>query len=245
MELANVETAIFDVGINSLVARLRELGLRVELERDFAGLVEFLSSQNTFVNPTYHPQYSDLGKEDFWVRILDESGKTVACSAERTVYTNDFRMMVARGTIWYRNGFSDVGEPGVIPITSTPELLRGKIGTSGCAYTLAEWRRHGLAMVTTWLSRLVSFRDFGTGVNTGFVRHSLAQTSVPRASYGYDHIECIINGYFPPQRGTETLYLCWIDRPSMVQRVLELPQHPTNPMPLVASNSVRPLSEAA
>jgi hypothetical protein len=244
-QLAAAEVAIFDVGINSLVAKLDELGLGLEIESDFKELGRFLASEGTFVNPTYDPARSDLGAQDFWVRLLDRDGRTVACSAERTIYTQDFRMMVARGTVWYRGGFADIDGPSIVPVQTTGRAIRGKIGTSGSTYTAKAWRRHGLAMIASWLTRLISFRDFGTALNTGFVRDSLAQTTVPRQSYGYDHVELIIDGYFPPQNGPEKLYLCSIDRAEMVQRVLGLPDHPTNPTALVASNAVKPLRIAA
>jgi hypothetical protein len=235
MKSASLNAEIFSLGLETLDARLRELGLRPHIEHDFVGLREFLGSQNSFVNPTYDPKCSDLSKDDFWLRLVDADGATVACSAERTVETEDFSSLVARGTIWYRGGFVDIGGPAIIPVLPLAQQLRGRIGASGSTFTSQAWRRHGLALVMTWYTRLLSFRDLGTEANTGFVRHSLAQTSVPSQSYAYDRIERIIDGYFPPQRGEETLYLCSIDQAGMARRVLTLPKHPTNPMLLGAS----------
>jgi hypothetical protein len=234
MNYSTKERVVFGIGLDSLYSQLHALDLRWELETDFSQLAKFLSEQNSFVNPTYSTEHSDLGREDFWIRLLDNTGRTVACSAERTVETANFVDMVAEGTCWYRNGFADIGQAGRIETLPVSEHLGGKIGLSGSTFTLPEWRRHGLALIMTWLTRLISFREFGTEINTGFVRHSLAQTSVPGQSYAYDHVEPIINGYFPPQRGQEHLYLCWIDRVGMMRRVLDLPRHPTNPMRLCA-----------
>jgi hypothetical protein len=248
MNSVDTQKATFAMGIDALVERLRELGLRCEVERDFGGLVEFLGSQGNFVNPTYNPAHSDLGADDFWIRLVDAQGATVACSAERTLETDDFCAMVANGTVWYRGGFADIGGPASIPVLPVSQPLAGRVGASGSTFTTQAWRRHGLALVMTWLTRLISFRDLGTNINTGFVRHSLAMTSVPSQSYAYEHIERIIDGYFPPQRGPEQLYVCWIDRAQMARRVLDLPQHPTNPMPLVrtaSTASVVPFARAA
>ena len=229
---SSLHDTVFSVGLETLDERLRELGLRAHVEHDFTRLGAFLREQNNFVNPTYDPEHSDLTPEDFWLRLVDKTGATVACSAERTVTTDDFASLVARGTIWYRGGFAAIGGPAEIPVLPLGEKLAGRVGASGSTYTVQAWRRHGLALVMTWYTRLLSFRDLDTTANTGFVRHSLAQTSVPSQSYAYDRIEKIIDGYFPPQRGPETLYLCSIDQAGMARRVLGLPRHPTNPMRL-------------
>ena len=234
MNYSTKERVVFGIGLDSLYHQLNNLSLRWQLETDFTQLEAFLAEQGSFVNPTYNPKHSDLGREDFWIRLVDSSGATVGCSAERTVETDNFVDMVAEGTCWYRNGFADIGQPGRIATLPVSELLSGKVGMSGSTYTAQAWRRHGLALVMTWITRLISFREFGTEINTGFVRHSLAQTSVPAQSYAYDRIEPVIDGYFPPQRGDEHLYLCWIDRMGMMRRILDLPQHPTNPMRLCA-----------
>jgi hypothetical protein len=234
---SSLHDTVFSVGLETLDQRLRELGLSAHVEHDFAELGAFLRAQGSFVNPTYDPQHSDLSSEDFWLRVVDSSGVTVACSAERTVETDDFSRLVARGTIWYRSGFAAVGGPAEIPVLPQEVRLAGRIGASGSTYTVQAWRRHGLALVMTWYTRLLSFRDLRTTANTGFVRHSLARTSVPSQSYAYDRIEKIIDGYFPPQRGAETLYLCSIDQAGMARRVLGLPRHPTNPMRLGATVS--------
>ena len=226
--------AIFSIGLDTLDERLDELGLSARIEHDFGKLGSFLRGENSFVNPTFDPQHSDLSPDDFWLNLVDASGATVACSAERCLQTDDFAALVAAGRIWYRGGFGDIGGPASIPTLPLVEPIAGRVSASGSTYTVSAWRRQGLALVMSWYTRLISFRDLNVTANTGFVRQSLAQTTVPSQSYGYDRIEKIIDGYFPPQRGPETLFLCSIDHDGMARRVLTLPHHPTNPMRLGA-----------
>ena len=92
-------------------------------------------------------------------------------------------------------------------------------------------------MLLARLTRALSFRNYAVALNTGFVRHSLYLSPVPRESYGYAHVELCLDGYFPPQRGPETLYLCWIDVSEFVESVRALPRHARHPVRLVTSDA--------
>ncbi len=229
-------------GIEALVEAVHRLGLRLVVERDFDRLVRFLQSQNTFVNPTFDPSASRLGPQDFWLAAVDKDGAVVASSAERVFECDDFMELVSTGRIWYAEGFAPrfgVERIATLPISRS---LSGCISHSGSTYVLPSYRRSGLALFLPYLSRALSFRDAGCFANTGFVRQSLAETPVPTRSYGYAHVEKCLSGWWPPQGGSEVLYLCWITLPEFLAKLAELPAHPRHPVPLPAHGTLEPMA---
>lgn len=224
--------ALLQDGIDALAEAVARLGLSLVIERDFDRLVRFLRSQGSFANPSYDPQASTLGPEDFWLAALDREGRIVASSAERVFETEDFLELVATGRVWYADGYRirfGVERIDVVPVSTR---LAGRIGHSGSTFVVPAHRRSGLAMFLPWLSRALSFRNSGCVANTGFVRRSLAATPVPTRSYGYAHVETCLDGWWPPQGGSEVLYLCWITFEEFLVKLAELPNHPRHPVPL-------------
>jgi hypothetical protein len=232
------DQALMQQAIEGITERLAELGLSLVVERDFERLRGFLSSRGGFVNPSFDPTRSDLGRDDFWLAALDPSGRIVASSAERVLETGDLGELVATGRLWYREGFAGHFDVDRVPVLATSRHLHGRISHSGSTFVDPMWRRCGLALYLAYLSRAISFRDSACSLNTGFVRHSLYVTPVPTSSYGYVHVEKILDGYFPPQHGSETLYVCWIDRPEFLDKIRELPSHPRHPVTLTAAGGV-------
>jgi GNAT superfamily N-acetyltransferase len=232
MPLTERELAIVQQGVDALTRTIAELGLTLLIERDFRGLAAFLQARGSFVNPSFDPDLSRLGWRDFWVHLLDPGGRSIACSAEKVIETDDFMEEVATGTIWYASGFAGRGGPERIEVLPVSAHLAGAISHSGSTWVDRAWRGQGLAMLMTRLSRALSFRNHGVVANTGFVRHSLYLTPVPTESYGYVHVERCLDGFFPPQNGPEVLYLCWITDREFVRSVEALPGHPRRPVPL-------------
>jgi len=232
MRPVNAPATLLQDGIDALVEELAQQKLRLVVDRDFRSLRRFLEAQGGFVNPSYDGDLSRLGPDDFWLGVLDADGRMIACSAERVLETEDFMGLVADGRIWYRDGY--MPKFGVETIDTLPISTRisGKISHSGSTFVHAAHRRGGLAMILTYLSRALSFRDAGCTVNTGFVRQSLANTPVPQRSYGYAHVELCLDGWWPPQGGSERLYVCWIDRLEFLDKLAELPHHPRHPIAL-------------
>lgn len=238
MQLTDRDYGTLQLGIDSLTQRIAELNLTLVIEQDFTRLGAFLRARGSFVNPSYDPAKSRLGRRDFWLHLLDEEGRSVACSAERVIETDDFAELIATGRIWYAAGFPAIGGPERIEVIRPSRPVKGVVSHSGSTWVDPAWRGQGLAMLLTYLSRAISFRNYGAEINTGFVRHSLYVTSVPTQSYGYAHVELCIDGFFPPQGTDEVLYLCWIDAAEFVAQIEALPFHPKNPVPLLEPERV-------
>lgn len=244
MNLTWRDTAAFELGIATLENAAQAHQLQFTIERDFPKLKKFLEARGQFVNPSFDRDHSDLSDADFWVRLVDRNGEAVACCAERVILTMDLRQLFASGEIWYRGGLHERGVPTPIPVRRLSTPFRGRIGHSGCGYIVPDWRRRGLALLVTWYARLVSFLNSETVISTGLIRTKLTRTTIPRLSYGFPHVEPLLD-HFPPEGSQERMSLCWITRKEMVHALLELPQHPMNPMRLVPPADLTPLRAAA
>lgn len=232
MSRSPLPAALLQDGIDAINEAVAALDLRIVVDRDFRRLRQFIDSQNGFPNPSYDPGLSRLGPDDFWLGVVDAGGQMVACSAERVVETGDFLELVANGRIWYGDGYAERFGVDRIETQAISTTLSGRISHSGSTFVAPAHRRGGLAMFLTYMSRALTFRDSGCTINTGFVRQSLASTTVPQRTYGYAHVELCLDGWWPPQGGSERLYLCWIGLAEFLAKLAELPDHPRHPMAL-------------
>jgi hypothetical protein len=236
MQQADSEAGAIQLAIDSITQKLAALHLSLSIEQDFSRLNRFLTGQGTFANPTFDPTRSRIGPSDFWVQLRDEQGHAIACSAERLFVAADFTRLLATGDLWYAGGFASVSATGEVPVLPLGEAISGRVGHSGSTYVHPDWRGASLAMLMTWLTRALSFRNLGAAFNTGVVKDSLYHTSVPRETYGYRHVELALDGYFPPLGAQERIYLCWISRAEFAAQVGTLPAHRRCPVPLAEAS---------
>jgi hypothetical protein len=233
MQRAESAAGAIQLAIDSITQKIAGLELSLSIEQDFAKLRGFLAEQGTFANPTFDPTQSRLGPGDFWVQLKDPGGRAIACSAERLFLREDFGRLLATGELWYADGFRGLsGSDEEVAILPLSQRVGGRVSHSGSTYVHPDWRGASLAMLMTYLTRALSFRNLDADFNTGVVKDSLYRTSVPRETYGYSHVELALDGHFPPLGGHEKIYLCWIGRKEFAARIADLPGHRRCPVPL-------------
>src|SRR5438552_14560112 len=80
--LSNQEFASLQRYVDAIVDRLAELHLSVVIETDFNALYRFIGSRpGAIVNTTFNPFESDLHRDSYWLRVINDEGETVACHA--------------------------------------------------------------------------------------------------------------------------------------------------------------------
>src|SRR5262245_17398317 len=94
--LTDEEFGLLQHYIDAIMERLAAERFSVVIETDFSGLMEFMESVSyPFRNPTFDPDCSDLSRDAFWLRVIDENGVTVACHAERVFEIDSYDTLVA------------------------------------------------------------------------------------------------------------------------------------------------------
>ncbi len=233
MLLDRQEFAAANLAIDSIHARLDELGLDIKLDQDFSRLSDYMKSRGAFLNTTFDPEYSVPGVMDFWLQLVDrKTGDNIACTAERVIEVVDFTRLIATGEIWYEGGFARHFDYRTVPILKPRRHIGGVVSHSGSTWTDPMWRGKGLATLLTYLSRAMSFANFGADFNTGFVRQHLTDNSVASDTYGYPNVELVFNAFFPPLGQKEKLYLCYMHRDEFVVSVQEAPNRERCPIAL-------------
>lgn len=224
MALTDEEFGLLQASVDAMMDRLGQLRLGLVVERDFDKLVRFLRAMSAKVNPTYDPATSDLSRDSFWLRVVDENGDTVASHAQRVFTTPDFLDLVENGTVWYAKGFhfDHVERP--------PVHIGGTVAHAGALWVAPVFRKQGLSMFLPFLSRALCLRNYDCDYITAIVLKRLAESVLPTMAYGYPHCLPCARGWFPPEARVEDIYLCWMSQGEMVERFRRLPEHPQYPL---------------
>jgi hypothetical protein len=229
MQLSNAEFSLLQRSIDAIMQKIAELHLSLVVETNFDDLQRFLTPFDIFRNPTFDPVFSDIGQDDFWFRVIDETGKTVACHADRVFRSEDFGALMESGELWYRDGFGPHTETDVR--VDRPNIpIRGTVSHSGSLFVHPQSRGRGLSVYLPYLSRSMLLRNYRTTYHTGIVFHSLAGSRVPTANYGYPYVAPCLKGFFPPTGKSELVYFCSIDQRESLQQLRGLPAHAEFPV---------------
>lgn len=168
----------------------------------------------------------------FWLRVMDETGETIATHAEALFQTDDFMRLIESRELWHPNGIPV--PPGIEPptIMRPPVELAGKIGYGGSMWVSEAHRKRGLSMYLPYLSRALFMRNYETDYHTGIVLNGLGLATVPRQGYGFAHVEPCLTGWFAPSGRHAAAYLCYMDQQEALEQFRKLPQHSAHPIPL-------------
>ncbi len=229
MALTDHDFALLQKSIDAIMERIATLQLSLVVDNDFQGLVRFLQERNSFVYPSFDPARSTMSGECFWFRLKDIQGATVASHADRLFETDDFCDLIESGELWFDDPAPRLGG-NIIHATRPPVPIAGKVGHSGALWIDKPYRGQGLSLLLPYLSRSLCLRNFGTDFHTGLVFKNLAESKVPRAYYGYPHVDLCLDGFFPPTAKPEQVYLCWISQAEAIERLRALPKHPEFPV---------------
>lgn len=231
--LTDHEFGLLQQYIDAIMEKLAAENLSLAIETDFSGLMRFLDEVGSPLrNPTFDPDWSDLKHDAFWLRVIDENGVTVACHAERIFEVDNFHEFIASGKLWHRDGLKWGGDRvPELSIRQMPLNITGRVAHAGSMWIRPQMRKRGLSLYLPYLSRALCLRNYDTSWLCGFVLQGLAGSSVPRAAYGFPHIEPYLSGWFPPtRRNEEIVFLCYQNRVEGVERFRELPHHPQFPL---------------
>jgi hypothetical protein len=231
MRMSDAEFGLLQQSIDAIVGKIADLNLSVVMEGDFEGLQRFLAANDADRNPTFNPAFSDIEQDAFWFRVIDDTGATVACHADRVFRLEDFGDLLESGQLWYRDGFGPHTHTEV-RVERPPIRISGTVSHSGALWVHPRVRGRGLSLYLPYLSRSVLLRNFHTTYHTGVVFKSLASSRVPTANYGYPHVTPCLEGFFPPTGKNELMYFCYIDSRESIEHLRGLPRHPEFPVDL-------------
>ncbi len=228
MILSNPDFALVQRAVDALVDKIASLHLSLVVESDFDKLVRFLRSlEGAFVYPTFDPDRNRFAN-GFWLRVIDEDGRTLACHAQRLFETEDFCDLLSSGRLWYEDGLP----AGTLPldVLTLSRRIAGRVAHAGSLWVDPSVRSKGLAVYLPYLSRATCMRNFEVDFYTALVFKKMADSDVPRHSYGYPSIEPCMRGFFPPTGREEDVYVCFMSAQEAVDLIRGLPRHARFPV---------------
>lgn len=211
--------------IEADIERIQRLGLRLTVERDFAGLVDVFRQWRPDlrdpVNPTFNPERRDIHPDSFWLRAIDRQGNVVGTDATAIVHGGDLIEMMRDGTLWYRPGCrpDDWGQIGEIRSRGTP--VSGSFSHGGALFVDPAWRMHGLGRLLLSLNRLFALHQCALDWVTGFVLEDMATVSANRKLYRFPHgsADLVLQGFWPVTGARVRLYLLSASAPRIMKSI--------------------------
>jgi hypothetical protein len=232
MALTDQEFALLQKSIDAIMEKIASMHLSLSIETDFRALNQYLRDSGSYIYPSFDPARARLDGDCFWFRLTDIHGHIVASHADRIYKTDDFCAMVESGEVWFADPVKSL-EGNHVTVVRPPVHIAGTVGHSGSLWVDKAYRGNGLSVFLPYLSRSLCLRNFSTDFHTGFVFQGLGTSKVPRAYYGYPHVDLCLTEYCPPSvkpGKTEPLYLCWISQAESLNRLRELESHELFPL---------------
>ena len=190
-DLTNSEFAVVQRFCQLLTEKIAGMGLDIYVEHDFQEFVRVRQAltPNYLLNPTYHPEYCKLTKQDsFWLRVVDSEGQTVATVAKRVLDSDCFHDDLVGLRLWHD---ADAPAPAVqshgIDCESA-RALRGRIAHGGALWIASQYRKQNLSGLLADLCRGLVLRNIGYDHLTAFMSQELASTGIGTTRYGYPHV---------------------------------------------------------
>lgn len=199
------------------LAWLEDRGYALAIDTDMSNwtAVTAATSADAFINPTFDPRYGNLSPANsFWLDICAGS-RTIATSAARLFATDDFLALMRSQRLWQDRPPPELG---TLAVTAPPgmPLIAGRIGHEGGLWVHPEHRKRGLSVILPHLNRALCQREWDIDWQTGLTRQAIGQSGIATWAYGFPHVEPCFEGYFPPTRSRERLYLVYLDREELI-----------------------------
>ncbi len=240
ISLKQGEFGLLQLSIEALQQKIATLGLNLVVERDFHRLtVALKNGQVGVINPTFDPDRNPIGRDDFWLNLMDQDGATAACIAARFFKSENFTDLIASGILFDPGGMKAFVGDEPVEILETSRQIRGLINYAGGLWVRTDYRKKGLALVLTYLSRSLAIRNFGADFTCGYHLRSLALSPLPLQVYGYAHQELSYRGFYPPAGGYEEMHLGYVDLDESLGRIRDLPEHQIYPIAMFRDPDLR------
>jgi hypothetical protein len=233
MVLGDKDFGLLQQNIDALMERLARLRLSVTIERDFHQLVTFLRANRAYnLNPTFNPDCSDLSRDSFWLRVVDDNDEMVASHAQRMFITHDICDLVETGRLWYDDGLALQEGQNPLVITPPSTLIAGSVAHAGGLWVQPAYRKRGLSLFLPFLSRALCLRNYAMDFMTCIVLETMGRSKLPKLGYGYCHVEPFAKGWIPPVARNDSIYICYMSAKETMEQFRWLPDHPLHPVPL-------------
>lgn len=198
-----------------------ECGLRITVEHDMSAWASGLrtAAGNDGVNPSFDPQFSDVGSSTaFWLALRNNRDDVLGCSAVRVIQTDDFVSLMPGLRLWYAT-IPQQWRGSLMATLPHMPCLAGKVGHVGGLWLHPTVRRLGLPAVMIRMIRAITADRFDVDLDTAAMFEYIARQPSLRRAYGFSHLVQCTDDYFPPKGRTERIFLMYSSRAELDEMV--------------------------
>jgi hypothetical protein len=214
--LTEAEFSLVQRHCDRTIGDLLRLRLDLCIEHDFEEFAALRSQvADGFVYPSFDPRHSRLDRDAFWLRAVDEAGRTVATHASRVFRTDDFYRLMRSERLWHDRGVHILNSGYKMNCPIPP--FGGVVGHTGGMWVHPSQRGRRLATLLPSLARGLLLRNYEVEYETGLVFEELVPLAL--RSYGYPRVELCVDGLFPPTGEPERVYMCHMTRQEALAQI--------------------------
>jgi len=210
--------------INGCFSLLWNSGYSVSINDNLGNWVDFYLEQNPngCINAAADPQYHDLNSENsFWLGVHKRGTRdTVACIAERMIYSENFVQDQQNMVIWY--GKEAPNKPHLDLALERDQYpdARGLIGHPAGLWVAKTDRHNGLAWMLQRLARAYALvRWPEVGWQCGNTLEPVAARGLPINTYGYTRSDLLVDGWFEPTHLNQKVFMTSISASEMALQI--------------------------
>jgi hypothetical protein len=209
--LTDAEFDIVQRAIEAYLERLREIGLRVHVLRDFK---RYVATRHTngdhHLNQAFDPAHTEFGRHDFWLLLEERGGSAAGTYCMRMIAVKNFYTEVQTQRFWFGPKLRLVDPRFVVDCKIPP--FGGLVASCGGMWVRPDWRGSGVSKIVPRLARALGLRNSQIEHDCGMVLNNPDPARLAVRNYGYARVELMTRGWFPPEQCEMTVHLCHADR---------------------------------
>jgi len=207
--------------IDMQIGRAAALDLQVKIDDDLEKWRKLMSTAPGTVGAsrTLDPLLNDIRPgNSFWMHLVDNQGKTIACMAHRFIETENFVEEYIATHRFFGNRCPSLRHYPVHFVESIP-VLRGKINFGGGGWVHPEWRQNGLAGFLSRTSRILALRHFLIDYYIGFITATPNHRQYGHHRQGLLNRRHLLTGMYPGRDGEQDMDIYWMHRGEMMNQI--------------------------
>lgn len=204
-------------------AYLASLGLSLHVSADMRAFKEFLLDQEQThgVPSTHDPDRTYLHPENsFWTYLTTDSGRIVACHAQRLDLQDDF-IEACRTHTAFGNLVPNLDHYNLDLYEEARNIrISGRVLVGGGLWIHPEWRGNSL-LIFNRTNRAIALRHFAVDWFVGFLLNTNSRHIMAIAADGaaYAHAVPLLKGLYPPHGIVRDIQIAYSSRDEALQTI--------------------------
>lgn len=200
---------------------LASRGLTLNVSSDMRAFKEFLLNQEQThgVPSTHDLDRSYLHPENcFWTYLSTQSGRIIACHAQRLVVADNF-LEVCRTHTAFENLVPTLDHQNLALRDDAKRLpISGRVLIGGGLWIHPEWRG-GSLLIYSRANRAISLRHFRLDWAVGFMLMTNRRREMALGGYAYAHAIPFLRGIYPPHGAERDIQIVYSNRSELLTQI--------------------------